>query len=88
MLVGGFERLDDLARARQGLVERDRTERDAVGERWALDEFQNQGANVAGFLETVHGRYVRVVERVEHLGLTLKARQPFGILKERLGVVD
>ena len=41
-LVRGFERLGDLPRDRQRLVERNRPARDALGERLAFDQFQDE----------------------------------------------
>ena len=44
LLVGRFERLGDLLRDLQRLVDRDRPARDALGQRLALDELENQRA--------------------------------------------
>ena len=42
-LVRGFQRLGNLARDWQGFVERHRPLRDAVGQRRALDQLEDQG---------------------------------------------
>ena len=42
LLVRGFERLGDLPRDRERLVERERPARDAVGERLALDQLHHE----------------------------------------------
>ena len=42
LLVSGFERLSDLARDRQRLVERQRALRDAIGKRGTFDELEHQ----------------------------------------------
>ena len=42
LLVRRFERLGDLPRDRQRLVERNRALRDAIGERRPLDQFQDE----------------------------------------------
>ena len=42
LLVRGFERLGDLPRDGQRLVERDRPARDALGQVFALDELHDQ----------------------------------------------
>ena len=44
VLVRGFERLGDLLRDRQRLVERNRPLRDAVGERRSLDQLHHERA--------------------------------------------
>ena len=45
LLVRGFERLGDLRRDRQRLIERDRATRDALREILALDEFHHEGGH-------------------------------------------
>ena len=52
-LVGGFERLGDLSRDRQRLVERNRTLRDAIGERRALDQLEDQREPVSAVSATL-----------------------------------
>ena len=42
LLMRGFERLADLARDRQRFLERNRTTRDPIGERVALDQFEDE----------------------------------------------
>ena len=42
LLVGGVDRLGDLARDRARVVERDWPERDAIGQRLAVHQFQDQ----------------------------------------------
>jgi hypothetical protein len=42
LLVGRFERLRDLPRDRQRLVDGNRPVRDAIGERRSLDQFQHE----------------------------------------------
>ena len=59
-----------------------RPARDALGERLALDELQDEGLRAAGLLEAVDVRNVRMVERGEHLRLALEARQPLRVRGE------
>ena len=45
LLVRGFERLGDLPRDRQRFIERNRPSRDAIGERRAFDQLQDERAS-------------------------------------------
>ena len=69
----------------QRLVERQRPLRDPIGERRPLDQLQHQRRGAARLLEAVDRRDVRVVERRQHLGLALEARQAIGVEHERVG---
>ena len=85
LLVRRLERLGDLARDRQRLLDRDRSARDPIGERRPFDQLEHQRLDAVGLLEAVDRRDVRMVERREHLRLALEARQPLGVGDERLG---
>ncbi len=74
-LVRRLERLGDLARERQRLVNGDRAFRDALGEVFALDELHDDRASARALLDAVDLRDVRVVEGGEDLGLALEAGQ-------------
>ena len=50
LLVRRFERLGDLLRDRQRLVERDRAARDALRQVVALDQFHHERADVRGLI--------------------------------------
>ena len=82
----GMERLGDLAGEGQRFVERDRSARKTIGQRRALDELHHERTYAVSrsraFLEAVELRDVRVVQRSEDLGLTLKPRHAFGIVSE------
>ena len=82
-LVRRLERLGNLARERQRLVDRNRTFRDALGEVFALDELHDDRARACGFLDAVDLRDVRMVEGGEDLGLALEAGQ--AVAAARLG---
>ena len=79
VLVRGFECVGNLPRDRQRLVERDRPSRDPVGERLALDEFEDQGAHAVRVLHPVDRCDVRMVQRGEDVRFALKARQPLRV---------
>ena len=72
-LVRRLERLGNLARERQRLVNGNRTLRDALGEVFALDELHDNRARASGVLDAVDLRDVRMVEGGEDLSLALEA---------------
>ncbi len=72
----GFERLGDLPRNRDGLVERHGPLCDPVGQRRAVDQLQDQGGDRARFLETVDRADVGMVQRRQHLRFALEPGQP------------
>ena len=82
-IVCGFERLGDLSRDRQRLVERQRTARDELRQILALDELHDQGAHLADFLEAVQLRDMRMVEGGERAGFAREARRAIGIARDR-----
>ena len=75
VLVRRFERFGNLTGNRQRFVNRDRSLRDAVCQRRAVDELEHEGP----LFEAVDLRDVRMVERRQHLRLALKARDAIGI---------
>ena len=81
LLVRRFERLRDLPRDRQGLVERDRAARNALREIVALDELHHEGVHARRFLEAVDRGDVRMIQRREGLRLALKPRETIGVLR-------
>ncbi len=83
LLVRGLERLDDLPRNRQRLVERQRTLRDTVGQRRPLDELHHERARAATLFEAVDLRDVRVIERGQELRFALETREPIRVARER-----
>ena len=85
LLVRRFERLGNLLRDRQRLVERDRAARDPLRQILALDQFHDERAHAAGFLEAVDVRDVRMVQRRERLRFAREPREPIGIVRERVG---
>ena len=69
LLVRRLERLGDLLRDRQRVVERNRAARDPLRQIVTLDEFHDEGAHPAGFFEAVDVRDVRVIQGRERLRL-------------------
>jgi hypothetical protein len=62
LLVRGFERLGNLMRNHQRVVDRDWPAGDAVGQRLAVDQFQYQRPRPAGILDAVDRGDMRMVE--------------------------
>ncbi len=83
LLVRGLERVGDLPRNGEGLVDRDRAGRDPFRQRLALHQLQDERSRAARFLEAVDVRDVRMVERRQDLRLALEARQPLGDRRRR-----
>ena len=59
LLVRRFEADRDLSRDADGVLERDRTGRDAIRQRRPLDQLEDERADAVRFLEAVNGRDVR-----------------------------
>ena len=70
------ERARDLDRDRQRLIERQRAFRQAIGERLAFDQFQDQRADAVAVFDAVDRADVRMVERRERARFALEAGQP------------
>ena len=85
LLVRRFERLGNLLRDRKGLIERDRTSSNALREIVSLDQFHHEGGHAPALFEAVDGGDVWVVQRGEGLRFPLEAREPIGVVRERLG---
>ena len=78
-LVRRLERLGDLRRDRQGVVERDRSLRDPLLQGLPVDQLQHERARAALLLDAVDLRDVRMIEGREQLGFPLEAGQAVGI---------
>jgi hypothetical protein len=58
LLVGGFDRLGDLQREGQRFSERDRPAREPLGQRFAVDQFENQELLAVALFESIDRRDV------------------------------
>ena len=85
LFVRGFERLSDLLRDGQRLVERDRTTRNKLRQVVTVDEFHHQRGHAPALFQAVDSRDVRVIQRRQRLGFTLEAREPISVVRDRLG---
>ena len=79
LLVRSFERLGDLPGDEEGLVDRNRTSRDPIGERRALDQLHHEGSDAIGVFEPVDLGDVPMIEGGEHLRLPPETREAIGI---------
>ena len=84
LLVRRFERVGDLLRDRQRLVDRDRSVRDPIRECRTFDQLHHERTNAARLFETVDAADVGMVQRGEDLCFTLEACEAIGIERERV----
>ena len=82
LLVGGFERLRNLFRNGQCLIQRNRAALDAVLQRHSFDNLHHNATRCAGAFDPVYLGDVRVIQRREGLRFPLESRKPVGILSE------
>ena len=78
--MSGLERIKHLLEDRQRLLRRERTAAHPIGERVALDKFEDQIRDASGLFEVVDGRNVGVIDRCDRLGFAVKARETIGIV--------
>jgi hypothetical protein len=81
-VMGGFERLRNLQRDRQCLLEWNWTLLDPLGERRPVDELEDERMHAVGYLEAMNRRDAWMAEGRQQLRLTLEARQPIGIVSQ------
>ena len=82
-LMRVFERLHDLLRDGQRVVQRERTQGDLIRQGGTFDERQDQSARVLRIDNSVNGPDVGMVEGSQHLGFALEAGHAFRIAQER-----
>ena len=85
LLVRRFKCFGNLPRDGQGVLERDRTLRDAIRERRPFDQLQYQRARTTRFLEAVNRGDVWMIQRGEELRFALEAGDAFGVGGEERG---
>ena len=78
-----FERVGDLASDREGLLNRQRTLSQALGERRALDELEHEPADAVGLLQSVDRANVRMVQRRQDPRLAFEAGETVRVRRER-----
>ena len=83
LLVRRFDRLGDLPRDRQRLVDRHPVAPEALRQILALDEFHHERGDAVAVLQPVDRADVRMIERGEHRGLALETRATVGVVGER-----
>ena len=79
LLVRRFERLRDLARDRECLLNRQRTPGQTLGERRAFDELEHEAADAVGLLQSVDRANVRMVQRRQYPRLAFETREPLRV---------
>ncbi len=86
VLVCGLERVDDLTRDHDGFRNGYGTARDAIGERFPLDQLEHERAEARGFFDTVNRRDVWMFECGKRLCFALESREPLGVGRQRFPV--
>ena len=84
LLVRRFERLGNLLRDRQCLVNRNRALRNSVGERWPFDQLHYEPGHTIAFLQAVDDRDVGMIQRREDFGFALEPHQPLCVCRNGL----
>jgi hypothetical protein len=75
----------DLFRDRQHLVDWDSLTREALREVFTLDELHHKRPDTTGFFKAVKVRNIRVIQRGEPFGFSLKSGEAIVIMDERCG---
>ena len=83
--VRRFQRLGDLPRDRQRLLNRHGAADDPLGERLTGRELHHQELPAAGFFEAVNRGDAGMVQRRQHARFALESCQALGVLGEGLG---
>ena len=78
----GLQRLGNLLRDRQRLIQRDRPCDDPVGKRRAFNQLQDERLGVVTLLDAVDGGDAGVVQAGEHLRFPLEPGEPVGVSGE------
>src|SRR5437763_1964310 len=84
LLMCSFERLRDLLRDGERLVDGNRSACDAAIETLAVHEFQHEELLAVRFVQPVDRADVRMVEGGEDLRLTPESSEPLGVVRERV----
>ena len=79
LLMRRLERVGDLARDRERLLNGSGARRQTLGQRRAFHELEHEAAHAVGLFQSVDRADVRMIERREHARLALEARQPVGV---------
>ena len=85
LLVCRFNRVCNLQRKPDGLGHSKRATLDHVGQRVALDQFENEEPHPGRDLQAVDRSDVRMIQRREDLGFPFKACQSIGIVGKLAG---
>jgi hypothetical protein len=85
VLVCIFQRICDLPRNRQSLVEWNRPGAKAVGQGWTLGQFHHEGIGQSRLFDSIDGSDIGVIERREKFRFALEACHALTVLGERFG---
>jgi hypothetical protein len=82
LLVGGLERLGDLAGDVQRVIHGHRAPRESLGQILAGDHLHGDEAQFLGTVQPVDRCDVRVVKRGQQLGLAFESLQAFRVVRQ------
>src|SRR5439155_19662786 len=85
LLVCRFQRVGNLSRDGETLVEWNRTACDALREILTLDQLHDERGDAIRFFESMDAADVRMIQRRERLRVTLKPREAIRSNGERVG---
>ena len=84
LLVGGFERLGDLLRDRQRLIDWNRALCNSVSERRPLDQFHDKRLHSVCLLQAIDMGDVRMIEGGEDLRFSPETSEAVRVRRERI----
>jgi hypothetical protein len=79
LLMRGFQRFGDLGAAAQRFSDLQRSGSQPAREGFAGNQLQHQVADTAGFLQTMNGADVGMIQRRQHAGFVFESGQPLWI---------
>jgi hypothetical protein len=85
LLMRSFERLGDLGGESDRFIHREGAPRESVGQRFAVQELEDERRDPVRLLDAVDGGDVRMAQRGEETGLTRQPRAPPHVGDERGG---
>jgi hypothetical protein len=83
--MGVLQGLGNLPCNPERFLQVERSALDAIGKRRSFHELQHERLDITHALDAVNRSDVRVIERGEQAGFTLKAASPFGVQSQQLG---
>src|SRR5262249_20575075 len=83
LLVSELQRFRNLMGDLQSFLYRNGATLNPLSQRFTFDQLHDEEVSSLGFLESVERRDAPMIQRSQYLSLSLKTRDPFGIVCER-----